>query len=78
MHVIRRRGWEMPERLATPEELFLDRRSFLAATGAAFPRLRRGRRRRSGSATCRIPPPTFIRCRATRGSRSIGRSRTRK
>jgi sulfoxide reductase catalytic subunit YedY len=34
MHVIRRRGWEIPERLATPEHLF-DRRAFLAATGAA-------------------------------------------
>ncbi|HEY1364467.1 MAG TPA: protein-methionine-sulfoxide reductase catalytic subunit MsrP [Xanthobacteraceae bacterium] len=35
MHVIRRRGWEIPERLATPEHLFLDRRSLLAAGGAA-------------------------------------------
>jgi methionine sulfoxide reductase catalytic subunit len=32
MHAIRRRGWEMPERLATLEHLFFDRRSFL--TGA--------------------------------------------
>ena len=35
MHVIHRRGWEIPERLATPEHLFLDRRAFLAATGGA-------------------------------------------
>jgi sulfoxide reductase catalytic subunit YedY len=35
MPVIRRRGWEMPEHQATPEQLFLDRRAFLAATGAA-------------------------------------------
>ena len=36
MNVIRRRGWEMPESRATPEHLFLDRRSFLgAAAGAA-------------------------------------------
>src|SRR6516225_6684900 len=35
MHVIRRRGWEIPERLATPEHLFLNRRALLAATGAA-------------------------------------------
>jgi len=35
MHVIRRRGWEIPERCATPEHLFFDRRAFLAATGAA-------------------------------------------
>jgi methionine sulfoxide reductase catalytic subunit len=35
MHVIRRRGWEIPERLATPEHVF-DRRAFLAATGGAL------------------------------------------
>jgi methionine sulfoxide reductase catalytic subunit len=34
MHVIRRRGWEIPESCATPEHLFFDRRAFLAATGA--------------------------------------------
>src|SRR5260370_23232547 len=33
MRGIRRREWETPERLATPEHLFLDRRAFLAATG---------------------------------------------
>ncbi len=35
MHPVRRRGWEIPERLATPEALFLDRRAFLGATAAA-------------------------------------------
>src|SRR5262245_12731069 len=35
MHVIRRRGWEIPQRLATPEHLFLNRRALLAAGGAA-------------------------------------------
>jgi len=35
MHVIRRRGWEIPESCATPEHLFLNRRAFLVATGAA-------------------------------------------
>jgi len=30
MHVIRRRGWEIPERLVTPEYLFFNRRAFLA------------------------------------------------
>ncbi len=34
MHVIRRRGWELPESCATPEHLFLDRRAFLTASGA--------------------------------------------
>jgi len=35
MHFIRRRGWEIPERHATPEHLFLDRRAFLAAAAVA-------------------------------------------
>src|SRR5205823_4552896 len=35
MHVIRRHGWEIPERLATPEHLFFDRRALLAAGAAA-------------------------------------------
>ena len=37
MNIIRRRGWEMPERLATPEHMFLNRRAFLStvAVGAA-------------------------------------------
>ncbi len=35
MHVVRRKGWEIPESLATPEAMFLDRRGFLAGLGAA-------------------------------------------
>ncbi|NWG25984.1 MAG: protein-methionine-sulfoxide reductase catalytic subunit MsrP [Pseudorhodoplanes sp.] len=35
MHVIRRRGWEIPEREATPEHLFLSRRAVLGAGAAA-------------------------------------------
>src|ERR1700724_3611578 len=35
MHVIHRRGWEIPEGQATPERFFLDRRQFLAAAGCA-------------------------------------------
>ena len=35
MHVVRRRKWEMPERLATPEHLFFDRRALLASLSAA-------------------------------------------
>jgi len=30
MNIIRRRGWEIPERELTPEHLFFSRRSFLA------------------------------------------------
>ena len=36
MHIIRRRGWEIPERLATPEHVFLNRRAFLSAGAAAL------------------------------------------
>ena len=35
MHIMRRRGWELPEHMATPEHLFFDRRAFLLATGGA-------------------------------------------
>jgi sulfoxide reductase catalytic subunit YedY len=35
MPIIRRRGWEIPEREATPEHVFLNRRGFLAGTAAA-------------------------------------------
>ena len=36
MHVIRRRGWELAERLATPEHLFFNRRSFLGAAALSL------------------------------------------
>ena len=44
MYVKRQKGWEIPERLATPESVYLNRRQILAASGfgmaaAAFPRL---------------------------------------
>lgn len=35
MHIIRRRGWEIPESRATPQEAFFNRRRFLLATGLA-------------------------------------------
>lgn len=34
MHIIRRRGWEMPEQLATPEHFFFNRRKLLAGAAA--------------------------------------------
>ncbi len=49
MHVIRRRGWEIPERLATPEHLFVNRRAFLTATGAAALSLSPQTRRRAAN-----------------------------
>jgi len=33
MHVIRKRRWEIPERLATPESVYLNRREILKASG---------------------------------------------
>ena len=35
MNIIHRRGWEIPERLATPEQAFLNRRAFLAGSVSA-------------------------------------------
>src|SRR5262249_41634995 len=35
MHVIHRRGWEIPEHQVTPERSFFDRRSLLMAVGGA-------------------------------------------
>lgn len=34
MNIIRRRGWELPDRLATPEHLVFNRRGLLAGAGA--------------------------------------------
>ena len=34
MHILRRRGWEMPERLVTPEALVMGRRTALAGAGS--------------------------------------------
>jgi sulfoxide reductase catalytic subunit YedY len=36
MHVIRRKGWEIPARLATPESIYFNRREFMAAGAAAI------------------------------------------
>jgi sulfoxide reductase catalytic subunit YedY len=35
MNVIRRRGWEIPDRLATPEHLYFNRRAFLVGGASA-------------------------------------------
>ena len=34
MHVIARKGWEIPESQATPESVFLNRRALLTGAGA--------------------------------------------
>jgi methionine sulfoxide reductase catalytic subunit len=36
MHIIRRRGWQMPERLATPEHLVFNRRTFVIGGATAL------------------------------------------
>ena len=36
MHIKKWRGWEIPERLATPESIYLDRRAILKASGFAL------------------------------------------
>jgi sulfoxide reductase catalytic subunit YedY len=33
MHIIRKKGWELPERLVTPQSVFCSRRQFVAAAG---------------------------------------------
>ena len=43
MHILRRRDWEIPEHRATPEEFFLDRRTFLGGAAAAAGSLLPGR-----------------------------------
>jgi sulfoxide reductase catalytic subunit YedY len=35
MHIVRRRGWELPEHVATAEALFVDRRAFITAAASA-------------------------------------------
>ena len=58
MHVIRRRGWEIPEHQATPEHVALDRRAFLGACAGilrpqcSFPGIARAQR------VTDIPDPT--------------------
>ena len=54
MNVIRRRGWEMPEHLATPEHVFLNRRDFLGAAA------RRRRAARRGIAARASGHPLFV------------------
>jgi len=36
MHIVRRRGWEIPERLATPEHLLFNRRALLVGFASAI------------------------------------------
>ena len=59
MLVRRRRGWEIPEREATPESVFMDRRRFLASAAAASGLVLAGCERGLGAEgpTGPLPPP---------------------
>jgi sulfoxide reductase catalytic subunit YedY len=57
MPVIRRRGWEIPEHLATPEHLFFDRRAFMTvAAGVAAATIAPGLA--SAQRVAELPDPT--------------------
>jgi sulfoxide reductase catalytic subunit YedY len=58
MHIIHRRGWEMPERLATPEHLVFNRRSLLAGGASALALLPHTALAQSGSAAGKPKDPT--------------------
>jgi sulfoxide reductase catalytic subunit YedY len=58
MHVIRRRGWEIPERLATPAHLFFNRRSFLAGGASALALLPSAAAAQRVSDLANLPDPT--------------------
>ncbi len=54
MRIIHRRGWELPERLATPENLFWSRRAFIAGVAASMLTPRAGLAQRISD----LPDPT--------------------
>ena len=79
MHVIRRRGWEIPESLATPEHLFLNRRTFLGDRRGGAVAVAGMARLRSASPICRIPTGRSLSGQAQREIwLSTGRSPTRR
>lgn len=56
MNVLRRRGWELPERLVTPEHVFLNRRAFLAAGAGAAVFAMTGRARAEADPSASLYP----------------------
>jgi len=58
MHIIHRRGWEIPERLATPEHLAFSRRSVLAGTASALALLPGAALAQRVSDLAKLPDPT--------------------
>lgn len=58
MQLIHRRGWEIPERLATPEHLALNRRSVLAGAASALVLLTPAALAQRVSDLAKLPDPT--------------------
>src|SRR5450759_5928332 len=58
MNVIRRRGWEIPKRLATPEHMVFNRRGFLVGGASALALAPRAAVAQRVSDLARLPDPT--------------------
>ena len=58
MHVIRRRGWEIPSSQLTPAHLFFDRRNFLAGGAAALALMPYAAGAQRVSDAAKLPDPT--------------------
>ena len=58
MNVIRRRGWEIPERLATPEHLVFNRRAFLVGGASAMALMPRAAAAQRVTDLANLPDPT--------------------
>ena len=58
MNVIRRRGWEIPQRLATPEHLVFDRRKLLIGGASAIALAPWAAKAQRVSDVANLPDPT--------------------
>jgi sulfoxide reductase catalytic subunit YedY len=58
MHIIHRRGWEIPERLATPEHLAFNRRAFLVGGASALALLPGAVNAQRVADLAKLPDPT--------------------
>lgn len=59
MNLLRRRGWELPERLVTPEHVFFNRRAFLAGGVGAAALVMAGRARAETDPSASLYPATL-------------------
>ena len=58
MNVIRRRGWEISDRLATPEHLVFSRRNFLAGGASALAMVPYAAQAQRVSDVAKLPDPS--------------------